>query len=100
MPVWLAAFPGSRKPLRRATRYQGYFPVNLNHAGQLAEAIQAITALRPDPAAPYDGAVALPPGTGPAPYARAGATWSLTDLDQDALTLDQVRGVIRDGPAS
>ena len=43
--------------------------------------------------------VALPPGTDPAPYAEAGASWWLTEFDPGAVSLDQVRGVLRDGPA-
>ena len=99
VPVWVAAFPGSPKPLRRAARYQGFFPINIEHPDQLAEAVATVTALRPDPTAPYDIAVALPPGTDPTPYAKASATWSLTEIEYDALSLDHVRGVVRDGPA-
>jgi hypothetical protein len=44
-------------------------------------------------------AIALPPGTDPAPYAEAGATWWLTEFDPEAVSLEQVRGVLRDGPA-
>ena len=29
MPVWVAGFYGKPRPLRRAARYQGFFPVNL-----------------------------------------------------------------------
>jgi alkanesulfonate monooxygenase SsuD/methylene tetrahydromethanopterin reductase-like flavin-dependent oxidoreductase (luciferase family) len=99
VPVWVAAFPGSPRPLRRAARHQGFFPVNLEHADQLAEAVATVTTLRPDPTAPYDIAVALPPGADPAPYAKAGATWWLTEFEHEALSLDHVRGVVRDGPA-
>jgi hypothetical protein len=74
VPVWAAAFPGNLKPLRRAARCDGFFPVNLQHPDQLAEAMAVVT----DPDRPaYDVAVALPPGADPAPYARAGATWWL-----------------------
>ena len=59
-----------------------------------------ITALRQDTTAPYDIAIALPPGTDPAPYAKAGATWWLAEFDPEAVSLDQVRGVLRDGPAA
>ena len=55
--------------------------------------------LREDATTPYDVAAALPPGTDPAPYANAGATWWLTEFDPDAISLDLVRGVLRDGPA-
>lgn len=99
VPVWIAGLPGSAKPLRRAARHDGFFPVNLTHPDQLAEAGATIADLRPDPAAPHDVAVALPPGTDPQPYAAAGATWWLPEFDPEALSLDHVRGVLRDGPA-
>lgn len=100
VPVWVAGFPGNSRPLRRAARYDGFFPVNLEHPGQLAEITAVITSLREDAAAPFDVAVALPPGTDPAPYATAGATWWLAEFEPEAVSLDQVRGVLRDGPAA
>ena len=45
-PVWAAGFPGNVKPLHRAARCQGFFPVNLDHPDQLAEAVAAIAGLR------------------------------------------------------
>jgi alkanesulfonate monooxygenase SsuD/methylene tetrahydromethanopterin reductase-like flavin-dependent oxidoreductase (luciferase family) len=99
VPIWVAGFPGSAKPLRRAARYDGFFPVNLDHPDHLAEVVATIEDLRPDPASPYDVAVALPPGTDPAPYVRAGATWCLTEFEPEEVSIDRVRGVLRDGPA-
>jgi probable F420-dependent oxidoreductase len=102
VPVWVAGFYGKPKPLRRAADYQGFFPVNLDHADQLAEMVTDLAALRAEagrPAAePYDVVAALAPGGDPAPYAAAGATWWVVDFPADALSVDQVRGVIRDGP--
>lgn len=97
VPVWVAGFPGNRKPMQRAARHDGFFPVNLEHPDQVAEIAATIADLRDDPTAPYDIAVALPTGTDPAPYAAAGATWWLTDVSPGD-TLDQVRGLLRDGP--
>jgi alkanesulfonate monooxygenase SsuD/methylene tetrahydromethanopterin reductase-like flavin-dependent oxidoreductase (luciferase family) len=99
VPVWVAGFPGNSRPLRRAARYDGFFPVNLDHPDQIAEVADAITGLRQDATAPYDIAVALPAGTDPAPYARAGATWWLTEFEPGCASLERVRGVLRDGPA-
>ena len=31
VPVWVGGYPGKRKPLRRAVRFQGFFPVELEH---------------------------------------------------------------------
>jgi len=100
VPVWTAGFPGNRKPLRRAARHDGFFPANLEHPDQLAEVVATITDLRRHSTAPYDFAVGLPPGIDPAPYAKAGATWWLVEFPPDALSLDLVRGVLRDGPAA
>jgi Luciferase-like monooxygenase len=46
VPVWVAGFPGNIRPLRRAARYDGFFPVNLQHPGQLAETAATLTGLR------------------------------------------------------
>lgn len=98
VPVWVGGFPGKIRPMRRAARYDGFFPVNLDHPDQVAEVTATITELRPQTTAPYDIAVALPAGTDLAPYADAGATWWLAELSP-GVSLDEVRGVLRDGPA-
>ena len=46
VPIWVAGRYGKAKPLRRAARFQGYLPVNLEHPDQLAEMIAGLTALR------------------------------------------------------
>ncbi len=97
IPVWVAGYPGKIRPRRRAAAWDGFFPVNLTHPDQLAEAVESITALREDPTAPYDFVVALEAGTDPVPYVEAGATWILTDLDP-GVSLDAVRELVRAGP--
>ena len=103
VPVWVAGFYGKPRPLRRAARFQGFFPVNLEHPAQLTEIVADLAALRrkagKDATAPYDVVAALPPGSDPMPYGAAGATWWLVEFPWDAVSVDQVRGVIRDGPA-
>jgi alkanesulfonate monooxygenase SsuD/methylene tetrahydromethanopterin reductase-like flavin-dependent oxidoreductase (luciferase family) len=99
VPVWVAGFPGNAKPVRRAARYDGFFPANLDHPDQLAEVVATVTELRQGMTAPYDFAVGLPPGTDPAPYAKAGATWWMPEIPPGA-SPDTVRGVLRDGPAA
>ncbi|MFH5243232.1 LLM class flavin-dependent oxidoreductase [Antrihabitans spumae] len=98
VPVWAAGFPGNAKPLRRAARHDGFFPVNLEDHDQLAEIVATITGLRQGQATAFDIVVGLAADIDPAPYAKAGATWWLTDFDPEAVSLDQVRGVLRDGP--
>jgi alkanesulfonate monooxygenase SsuD/methylene tetrahydromethanopterin reductase-like flavin-dependent oxidoreductase (luciferase family) len=104
VPVWVAGFHGKPRPLRRAARYEGFMPVNLEHPDQLAGIVAELTALRREAgkadAEPYDVVAALPPGGDPAPYEAAGATWWLVGLPWDEVSVDRVRGVIRDGPAA
>src|SRR5918997_6597470 len=61
VPVWAAGLPGHLKPLRRAARYDGYFPVDLTHPDQLAEIVATLAGLRRDTTGAYDIAVALAP---------------------------------------
>ena len=68
--VWAAAFPGNVKPLRRAARCDGFFPVNLENVDQFAQAVATVRELRGDNAAPYDIAVELPPGRMSHPMSR------------------------------
>jgi alkanesulfonate monooxygenase SsuD/methylene tetrahydromethanopterin reductase-like flavin-dependent oxidoreductase (luciferase family) len=102
VPVWVAGYSGNAKPLRRAARHQGFFPVNLEHPNQLAEIVADLTELRREIGSeftePYDVVAALPPHIDPAPYAAAGGTWWMVEFPWEAVSVDQVRGVIRDGP--
>lgn len=102
VPVWVAGYYGKSKPLRRAARYQGFFPLGLENPAQLAEIVGDVTSLRGeaggDLTEPYDVTVALEPGDDPAPYAAAGATWWLVAFPWDAVSVDQVRAVTRAGP--
>jgi alkanesulfonate monooxygenase SsuD/methylene tetrahydromethanopterin reductase-like flavin-dependent oxidoreductase (luciferase family) len=103
IPVWVGGYPGKRRPLRRAARFQGFFPVDLEHPDQLAEIVTDLTALRKeigrDVTEPFDVVAALPAGTDPAPYISAGATWWMVEFPWDEASVDQVRNVIREGPA-
>jgi alkanesulfonate monooxygenase SsuD/methylene tetrahydromethanopterin reductase-like flavin-dependent oxidoreductase (luciferase family) len=100
MPIWVAGFPGRARPRRRAARYQGFFPVNLQHPEELAEAVGDIEAIRPP--GPFDVAVELERQVDPAPYVAAGATWLLVGCDPEALAsagaVDDLRALVRAGP--
>ena len=58
----------------------------------MAELVGEIRQARPA-ADPFDVVVDLPPGDDPGPWARAGATWSVTDLGSHP-GLARVREVI------
>jgi alkanesulfonate monooxygenase SsuD/methylene tetrahydromethanopterin reductase-like flavin-dependent oxidoreductase (luciferase family) len=79
IPVWVAARWPHRRPLRRAARWDGLFPIDLPGPEALAELVTEVTELRaPDSAGSFDIVVTNPPGTDPAPWVAAGATWCLT----------------------
>ena len=79
---------GPAAPGRAATT--GSSRSTCTHPDQLAAAIDGLD-LR-------DIVVARPAGTDVKAFADVGATWWLTDFEPESLTLDEVRGVLRDGP--
>ena len=100
VPVWVAVRAGNARPLRRAARFEGVFPVGVDSPEVLAEIVGTVADLRAGSGAtgPYDVAVGGTPGTDPTPFAAAGATWWLEAFGPYELSLDTVDGVLRDGP--
>jgi alkanesulfonate monooxygenase SsuD/methylene tetrahydromethanopterin reductase-like flavin-dependent oxidoreductase (luciferase family) len=72
-PIWVAGFYGKYRPLRRA-RYQGFFPVGIEHPDQLAEISDELRRLSRDTsdgaAEPFDIAVELDPAATRRPTRR------------------------------
>jgi alkanesulfonate monooxygenase SsuD/methylene tetrahydromethanopterin reductase-like flavin-dependent oxidoreductase (luciferase family) len=97
IPVWVAAEWPYRRPVRRAARWDGLFPTGLPGPEALAELVDEVRAARPADD-PFDVVVTIPPGEDVKPWARAGATWTLTDLGLQP-TKAEVRAVIGSGPA-
>lgn len=94
IPVWVAARWPHRRPLRRAARWDGLFPIDLPGPEALAELAAEIRALRgPDQDGTFDLAAERPPGTDPAPWEAAGATWCLTGFGKQP-TRAEVEGAI------
>jgi len=96
IPVWVAAEWPNRRPVRRALRWDGLFTVNLPGPDELAELVAEIRSARPADDA-FDVVAHLAPGDDPGPWARAGATWTLTAFDSHP-GLARVREVIEAGP--
>jgi alkanesulfonate monooxygenase SsuD/methylene tetrahydromethanopterin reductase-like flavin-dependent oxidoreductase (luciferase family) len=96
IPVWVAAEWPHRRPVQRAARWDGLFPIRLPGPDALAELVAEVRAVRP-PDAPFDFAVDVPPGDDPAPWAAAGATWRLAGLGRQP-TYAGVHDAITAGP--
>jgi alkanesulfonate monooxygenase SsuD/methylene tetrahydromethanopterin reductase-like flavin-dependent oxidoreductase (luciferase family) len=97
IPIWLAARWPARRPIRRAARFDGVFPIDLPGPEAVAELVAEVAALRDPADGPFDVVVSNPPGTDPAPWAAAGATWCLTGFGPQP-TEERVRAAIDDGP--
>lgn len=93
-PVWVAGRWPNRAPLRRAARYQGYVPVQVEEPEQLAELIADL----PPTAPGFDVAVGGPAGRDPRPFAAAGATWWLLGFSPFDVTADEALAAARGGP--
>jgi alkanesulfonate monooxygenase SsuD/methylene tetrahydromethanopterin reductase-like flavin-dependent oxidoreductase (luciferase family) len=93
IPIWVAARWPSRRPLRRAARYDGLFPIDMPGPEALAELAAGL------PGPPYDLVVTNPAGTDPGPWIDAGATWCLTGFGPQP-TVAEVRRAIDDELAS
>src|SRR3954447_2617905 len=97
IPVWAASRWPSRRPLRRAARWDGLFPIEMPGPDDLAQLVAEVLALRAPDAGPFDIVVEHPPGDDPAPWADAGATWCLASFGQTPRE-DEVRAAIDAGP--
>lgn len=97
IPVWLASRWPNRRPLRRAARWDGLFPIDLPGPEALAELVAEVNELRADPATPFDFAAENPPGADLEPWVEAGATWCLTGFDSQPAR-EHVSAVIEAGP--
>jgi alkanesulfonate monooxygenase SsuD/methylene tetrahydromethanopterin reductase-like flavin-dependent oxidoreductase (luciferase family) len=97
IPVWVAARWPHRRPVRRAARWDGVFPIDLESPAQLAELAGEIAASRGEEQAPFDVVVTTAPAEDPGPWAAAGATWVLTGFGRQPREAD-VRAAIAAGP--
>ena len=91
IPIWLAANWPNRRPVRRAVKFDGLFPINVPAPADLAE----LKAEVPPP--PFDLVVTNEAGVDPQPWFDAGATWCLTGFGNQP-QLSAVRDVIAAGP--
>jgi alkanesulfonate monooxygenase SsuD/methylene tetrahydromethanopterin reductase-like flavin-dependent oxidoreductase (luciferase family) len=94
IPVWVAGRWPRKRPVERAARWDGFFPIELTGTDALAEIADRLHSLRGDLDG-FDLVVENPPGTDLAPWEAAGATWCLTSFDQTPRR-DEVAAAIED----
>jgi alkanesulfonate monooxygenase SsuD/methylene tetrahydromethanopterin reductase-like flavin-dependent oxidoreductase (luciferase family) len=99
IPVWVAARWPNRRPLRRAARWDGLFPIDLPGPEALAELAAEVFALRAEIGVghPFDLIVELPVDSDPDPWEAAGATWILTGFGVGTRE-EEVRAAIEAAP--
>lgn len=76
IPLWFAARAGARKPVRRAARYDGLYPIEVDEQG-----LRAMIDLVRDERGDLDGFDVIARPADPATYGRfeeIGATWAIT----------------------
>jgi alkanesulfonate monooxygenase SsuD/methylene tetrahydromethanopterin reductase-like flavin-dependent oxidoreductase (luciferase family) len=95
IPVWVAARWPNRRPLSRAARWDGFFPIDLPGPEALAEYAAELETLRGSRNG-FDLVAESEPGDDPAPWVAAGATWCLTGFGLDP-TAAEVRAAIEGG---
>lgn len=97
IPVWVAAVWPHRRPVRRATRWDGLFPIELPGPEALVELAEEIAIDRDKALAGFDLVVEVAPGQEIEPWEQAGATWVLSEFGRQP-RVAEVREAIEAGP--
>jgi alkanesulfonate monooxygenase SsuD/methylene tetrahydromethanopterin reductase-like flavin-dependent oxidoreductase (luciferase family) len=100
IPIWAAARWPNRRPVRRAARLDGLFPIGVPEPDALTELKAEILQQRADeglPAEPYDLVATFDEPTDFGPWIAAGATWCLNGFGAQPKLAD-VRAAIASGP--
>jgi alkanesulfonate monooxygenase SsuD/methylene tetrahydromethanopterin reductase-like flavin-dependent oxidoreductase (luciferase family) len=97
IPVWAASRWPSRKPLLRAVRWDGLFPIDLPGPDALATLVHEVQSMRAPDAARFDFVAEVAPGDDLSPWEAAGATWILTAFGPQPSEAE-VRRLIDAGP--
>jgi alkanesulfonate monooxygenase SsuD/methylene tetrahydromethanopterin reductase-like flavin-dependent oxidoreductase (luciferase family) len=97
IPIWVAGRWPNRRPLRRAARWDGLFPIELPDPEALATYVDEIRELRGGEVTGFDFIAEIPAGGEVAPWERAGATWVLTSFPIQTREAE-VRDAIESGP--
>lgn len=97
IPVWVASRWPNRRPVRRAAKWDGLFPIELPGPNELAVLAAEVHALRDGNSEPFDFVIEVSPGEDLGPWEAAGATWVLNSFGPEPREA-QVRAQIEAGP--
>ncbi len=97
IPVWVAARWPHRRPVRRAVRWDGLFPIDLPDPDALSILADEIRSLRAGDPRGFDLVVDLSPDEVVADWEQAGATWVLSGFSSQPRETE-VREAIESGP--
>lgn len=97
IPVWVAAVWPHRRPIKRALRWDGLFPIELPGPEALTELAGEIERSRQGGLAKFDLVVEIGAGEASEPWHQAGATWVLTEFGMQPRTAEVLK-VIQAGP--
>ena len=110
IPIWVGAKWPNKAPLRRASRWDGVFPIFLDEENRMTPDIMrrivAYVGEHRTSDAPFDMVVSgLPPGEDrakevelAAAYAEVGVTWWIAPIGQGVDSIEEFRTLIRRGP--
>jgi alkanesulfonate monooxygenase SsuD/methylene tetrahydromethanopterin reductase-like flavin-dependent oxidoreductase (luciferase family) len=97
IPIWVGAQWPNRRPVTRAARWDGLFPIRLPGPDALAELAAEVRELRGGEMDGFDLVAEISPGADAGPWEQAGATWVLTTFDSQPREAE-VRAAIEAGP--
>ncbi|MEY2570065.1 MAG: hypothetical protein QOE63_415 [Acidimicrobiaceae bacterium] len=98
IPIWLASRYPYKGPVRRAARWDGWFPIGLERPEQLVELLDVAKEAGADVGGTFEVAVQGLPADDPGPWAAAGATWWFVRFEPWKPTADEVLAAITAGP--
>lgn len=101
IPIWVAGMLPNLRPLRRAARFDGVFPIRSDMQDLEPEEVTMIAGyvkIHRQSDEPFDVVVGGPPDADIAAFEEAGATWYLMGPTAGGEPLDETLGWVRAGP--
>lgn len=92
VPIWLGGRFPNAAPLRRATSYDGYFVIGLDHPADVGTVAAQV------PTSGFDLVIDLRTDQDHASWLDSGASWVLTRIGPYDLHLTEVERLVDDGP--